>query len=74
MALCQKYQQELSSKVMWISVYLFKTTFLSKFSDEKIWLFRIVGNPLLCGQSSLNNCSVVFPEPLSFPPNSLIGK
>lgn len=29
---------------------------------------------MLCGQSSLNNCSVVFPEPLSFPPNSLIGK
>lgn len=36
--------------------------------------FKIVGNPLLCGQSSLNNCSVVYPEPLSFPPDSLIDQ
>lgn len=34
--------------------------------------FKIIGNPLLCGQSSENNCSVVYPEPLSFPPDSLI--
>lgn len=30
--------------------------------------FKIVGNPLICGQASQNNCSVVYPEPLSFPP------
>ncbi|XP_071927849.1 protein NSP-INTERACTING KINASE 3-like isoform X2 [Coffea arabica] len=36
--------------------------------------FRIVGNPLICGQSSEYNCSVVYPEPLSFPPNSVTGR
>ncbi|CDP13189.1 unnamed protein product [Coffea canephora] len=36
--------------------------------------FRIVGNPLICGQSSEYNCSVVYPEPLSFPPNSVTGQ
>lgn len=33
--------------------------------------FKVVGNPLICGQSSGNNCSAVYPEPLSFPPGSL---
>lgn len=33
--------------------------------------FKVVGNPLICGQSSGNNCSAVYPEPLSFPPDSL---
>ncbi|KAJ0653380.1 putative protein kinase RLK-Pelle-LRR-II family [Helianthus annuus] len=31
--------------------------------------FRIIGNPLLCGQNSVNNCSYIYPEPLSFPPD-----
>ncbi|KAD1020755.1 hypothetical protein E3N88_43404 [Mikania micrantha] len=31
--------------------------------------FRIIGNPLLCGQISANNCSNIYPEPLSFPPD-----
>ncbi|CAH1414951.1 unnamed protein product [Lactuca virosa] len=31
--------------------------------------FRIIGNPLLCGQNSVNNCSNIYPEPLSFPPD-----
>ncbi|KAL3501165.1 hypothetical protein ACH5RR_035614 [Cinchona calisaya] len=33
--------------------------------------FKIVGNPLICGQSSEFNCSVVYPEPLSFPTDSV---
>lgn len=33
--------------------------------------FKVVGNPLICGQSSGNNCSAAYPEPLSFPPDSL---
>ncbi|XP_009800027.1 protein NSP-INTERACTING KINASE 3 [Nicotiana tabacum] len=36
--------------------------------------FKVVGNPLICGQSSGNNCSAVYPEPLSFPPDSLGDK
>lgn len=31
--------------------------------------FRIIGNPMLCGQNSANNCSNIYPEPLSFPPD-----
>ncbi|KAJ0735475.1 putative protein kinase RLK-Pelle-LRR-II family [Helianthus annuus] len=31
--------------------------------------FRIIVNPLLCGQNSVNNCSNIYPEPLSFPPD-----
>ncbi|KAF9624514.1 hypothetical protein IFM89_011627 [Coptis chinensis] len=31
----------------------------------------IVGNPLICGQNSANNCSAMSPEPLSFPPDVL---
>ncbi|KAM3281602.1 protein NSP-INTERACTING KINASE 3 isoform X6 [Capsicum chacoense] len=34
-------------------------------------VLKVVGNPLICGQSSGNNCSAVYPEPLSFPPDSL---
>lgn len=33
--------------------------------------FKIVGNPLICGLKAENNCSVVLPEPLSFPPDAL---
>ncbi|KAH0716045.1 hypothetical protein KY290_008990 [Solanum tuberosum] len=33
--------------------------------------FKVIGNPLICGQSSGNNCSAVYPEPLSFPPDCL---
>lgn len=35
--------------------------------------FKLVGNPLICGVSSENNCSIVAPEPLTFPPNALKG-
>ncbi|XP_035836395.1 protein NSP-INTERACTING KINASE 3 isoform X4 [Helianthus annuus] len=31
--------------------------------------FKITGNPLLCEHNSENDCSVVNPEPLSFPPD-----
>ncbi|KVH95577.1 Concanavalin A-like lectin/glucanase, subgroup [Cynara cardunculus var. scolymus] len=31
--------------------------------------FRIIGNPLLCDQNSANNCSNIYPEPLSFAPD-----
>lgn len=33
--------------------------------------FKIIGNPLICGSSSESNCSVVSPEPLSFPPDAI---
>ncbi|TXG56256.1 hypothetical protein EZV62_017569 [Acer yangbiense] len=33
--------------------------------------FKVTGNPLICGPKSNNNCSSVFPEPLSLPPNGL---
>ncbi|XP_042057543.1 protein NSP-INTERACTING KINASE 3-like [Salvia splendens] len=36
--------------------------------------FKMVGNPLICGQNSRNNCSVVYPEPLSFPPDAVKGQ
>ncbi|CAI9756292.1 unnamed protein product [Fraxinus pennsylvanica] len=36
--------------------------------------FKIVGNPLICGQSSEKNCSAVYPEPLSFPPDTVKGQ
>ncbi|KAK6922253.1 Protein kinase domain [Dillenia turbinata] len=36
--------------------------------------FKIIGNPLICGMSSANNCSSVSPEPLSFPPDALDGQ
>ncbi|KAM0033835.1 putative non-specific serine/threonine protein kinase [Helianthus debilis subsp. tardiflorus] len=35
--------------------------------------FRIIGNPLLCGQNSVNNCSYIYPEPLSSPPDGFTG-
>ncbi|XP_076934081.1 protein NSP-INTERACTING KINASE 3-like isoform X2 [Bidens hawaiensis] len=31
--------------------------------------FKIVGNPLLCEHNSENDCSAVYPEPLSFSPD-----
>ncbi|KAK1320319.1 Protein NSP-INTERACTING KINASE 3 [Acorus calamus] len=33
--------------------------------------FKIVGNPLICGPSSENNCSAVSQDPLSYPPDDL---
>ncbi|CAK9158158.1 unnamed protein product [Ilex paraguariensis] len=33
--------------------------------------FKIIGNPLICGQNSVNNCSNVYPEPLAFPPDGV---
>ncbi|KAL8161623.1 hypothetical protein V2J09_013112 [Rumex salicifolius] len=33
--------------------------------------FKIVGNSLICGASSANNCSIISPEPLTFPPDAL---
>ncbi|CAM8876751.1 unnamed protein product [Rhodiola kirilowii] len=35
--------------------------------------FKIIGNPLLCGLNSSNNCSASSPEPLILPPDSLGG-
>lgn len=35
--------------------------------------FRVTGNPLICGPKATNNCTAVFPEPLSLPPNGLKG-
>lgn len=31
--------------------------------------FKIIGNPSICGPKADNNCSVIFPEPLSLPPD-----
>ncbi|XAR65086.1 Non-specific serine/threonine protein kinase [Bertholletia excelsa] len=36
--------------------------------------FKITGNPLICGPNSNNNCSVVYPEPLSFRPDGVRGE
>ncbi|KAK9050933.1 hypothetical protein SSX86_027558 [Deinandra increscens subsp. villosa] len=36
--------------------------------------FKIVGNPLLCEHNSENDCSGVFPEPLSLPPDGNTGE
>nr|XP_043624726.1 protein NSP-INTERACTING KINASE 3-like isoform X2 [Erigeron canadensis] len=36
--------------------------------------FKIIGNPLLCERTSENDCSVVYPEPLSFPPDGITGE
>ncbi|KAL9246482.1 hypothetical protein vseg_020012 [Gypsophila vaccaria] len=36
--------------------------------------FKIIGNLLICKTTSGANCSVVSPEPLSFPPNALKGQ
>ncbi|KAG1342861.1 hypothetical protein COCNU_05G010900 [Cocos nucifera] len=33
--------------------------------------FNIVGNPLICGSNSRNNCSSVSLDPLSYPPDNL---
>ncbi|XP_042498504.1 protein NSP-INTERACTING KINASE 3-like isoform X2 [Macadamia integrifolia] len=33
--------------------------------------FKIIGNPLICGSNSENDCSAVSPEPLYFPPDAL---
>ncbi|XP_022726587.1 protein NSP-INTERACTING KINASE 3-like isoform X3 [Durio zibethinus] len=35
--------------------------------------FKVIGNPLICGHKAGNNCSAVFPEPLSLPPAGLEG-
>ncbi|KAG8641710.1 protein NSP-INTERACTING KINASE 3 [Manihot esculenta] len=36
--------------------------------------FKVIGNPLICGPKASNNCSAVFPEPLSLPPDGLKGQ
>ncbi|ONK66227.1 uncharacterized protein A4U43_C06F5540 [Asparagus officinalis] len=33
--------------------------------------FNIIGNPLVCGQNSVNNCSSISLNPLSFPPDGM---
>uniref|UniRef100_A0A2P2MD69 non-specific serine/threonine protein kinase n=4 Tax=Rhizophora mucronata TaxID=61149 RepID=A0A2P2MD69_RHIMU len=33
--------------------------------------FKVIGNPLICGPKADSNCSAVFPEPLSLPPEGL---
>ncbi|KAH0671168.1 hypothetical protein KY289_025661 [Solanum tuberosum] len=43
----------------------------TSFEDLKNLNYLVLGNPLICGQGSENNCSAVYPEPLSFPPDSL---
>ncbi|XP_073105292.1 protein NSP-INTERACTING KINASE 3 isoform X2 [Elaeis guineensis] len=35
--------------------------------------FNVVGNPLICGSNSKNNCSSVSLDPLSYPPHDLKG-
>ncbi|XP_050205562.1 protein NSP-INTERACTING KINASE 3 isoform X2 [Mercurialis annua] len=35
--------------------------------------FKVIGNPLICGPKA-DNCSAVFPEPLSLPPDGLNGQ
>ncbi|CAI0405228.1 unnamed protein product [Linum tenue] len=32
--------------------------------------FKVIGNPLICGPKAENNCSAVFPEPLSLTPEA----
>lgn len=56
---------------MFLALYIF-----SNLNDLRCsnLAFRIVGNPLICGQTSKNNCSVVYPEPLSFPPDAVKGE
>ncbi|GLT50370.1 hypothetical protein SLA2020_238600 [Shorea laevis] len=36
--------------------------------------FQVTGNPLDCGPKGNGNCSAVFPEPLSLPPDGLRGQ
>ncbi|OMO80147.1 hypothetical protein COLO4_24220 [Corchorus olitorius] len=36
--------------------------------------FKVIGNPLICGPKAGNNCTAVFPEPLSLPPDGLKGQ
>ncbi|KAI3744635.1 hypothetical protein L1987_57723 [Smallanthus sonchifolius] len=36
--------------------------------------FKITGNPLLCEHNSENDCSIVYPEPLSFTPDGITGE
>lgn len=36
--------------------------------------FKVIGNPLICGPKADSNCSAVFPEPLSLPPDGLKGQ
>lgn len=38
------------------------------------FVISVVGNPLICGQNSVNNCSTVSLNPLSFQPDDLKGK
>ncbi|XVE75009.1 hypothetical protein DITRI_Ditri12bG0063100 [Diplodiscus trichospermus] len=33
--------------------------------------FKVIGNPSICGPKAGDNCSAVFPEPLSLPPDGL---
>ncbi|XP_065874872.1 protein NSP-INTERACTING KINASE 3 [Euphorbia lathyris] len=36
--------------------------------------FKVIGNPLICGPKADDNCSAIFPEPLSLPPDGLKGQ
>jgi hypothetical protein len=72
---CQKYQQELSSEPFVQSfcqllIVLYKLVIVSPLA---ILPLRIIGNPSICGAKADNNCSAVFPEPLSFPPDAIKG-
>jgi len=73
----QKYQQELSSEILfsWLWKMLAPCTsynFYYLIRNLKLFFhFRVTGNPLICGPKASDNCSAVFPEPLSLPPNGL---
>lgn len=62
---------------MFLGELLLEKYFISipRYSDIDFFFmaFRVLGNPLICGQGSENNCSAIYPEPLSFPPDSLAG-
>ncbi|RAL53290.1 hypothetical protein DM860_006962 [Cuscuta australis] len=36
--------------------------------------FKVIGNSLICGQNSKNNCSAFYPEPMPFPPDGGRGQ
>ncbi|WCJ38481.1 NSP-interacting kinase 3 [Euphorbia peplus] len=36
--------------------------------------FKVIGNPLICGPKADDNCSAIFPEPLSLPPDGMKGQ
>ena len=71
---CQKYLQGLSSELFFPLFYKCLQCMLLWFIIcGSPFTFRVIGNPLICGPKAGNNCSAVFPEPLSLPPDGLKG-